>query len=456
MSVELLTSGSTRIVGILNMTPDSFSDGGKYLDPAAALQQAQQMIAAGASIIDVGGESTRPGAVRVDPTEEQARIIDTVRELAEAGITVSVDTINASTAALALAAGAQIINDVSGGLHDPEMYAAVAEAGACYIAGHWRGFPSPTHSRSDYDDVAAEVADALAQIVENAVAAGITRDKIVIDPGLGFDKTGPQCWEILRRLEVLQGVGRPLLIGASRKRMLAEVLENATGNAGEPAERDLATAVVSAFCAAQLVWGVRVHNVAATQQALAVAGAWCGSTPAAAPGALAPGRARDGEGAVGAAGEACGQAVPGGARAVSCAGEAVTANAAHAAGPAEISLRGLEVFAHHGVFAHERENGQPFTIDCLAQLTAAAGGAVGTTDDLAHTVNYAELAHALYEATAAEPVNLIETLADRLGEVAMSFPAIAQTTITVHKPQAPIGLTFGDVAVTRTFRREAQ
>lgn len=268
----------TLVMGVLNVTPDSFSDGGLFDEPDAAVQRGSALVAQGADLIDVGGESTRPGATPVSPEEELRRVLPVVRGLAARGHRVSVDTLHASTAAETVAAGARLINDVSGGSYDTEMLRVAADAardhGARFIIGHWRGIPDPAHQRSDYRDVVAEVRDGLASRAAAAVAAGVDRDLIVIDPGLGFDKTGAQGWQLLAHLDALTGLGIPVLVGASRKRMIAEALTTPLSAAPPPEGRDVATAVVSALVAGAGAWGVRVHDVPATVQALAVAEAF--------------------------------------------------------------------------------------------------------------------------------------------------------------------------------------
>lgn len=257
-------------MGIVNVTPDSFSDGGRWADRGAALDHARRLVASGADIIDVGGESTRPGAARVDPAAEQARVIPVVAALAEAGIAVSVDTMNASTAQAAAAAGAVIINDVSGGLADPGMADAVAASGLHYVAMHWRAHAETMQELAQYGDVVAEVCEELAGRVDALLAAGVAPGKLVLDPGLGFAKTAEHNWALLGRLGELQALGYPVLVGASRKRFLGELLAE-----GAPvAERDLPTAVVSVLSAERGAWALRVHDVAGTRLALDVLASW--------------------------------------------------------------------------------------------------------------------------------------------------------------------------------------
>lgn len=270
----------TRVLGVLNVTPDSFSDGGRFASVDAAIARGSALVAQGADIVDIGGESTRPGATPVGRSDELARTIPVIAALSQRGHRVSIDTLHSETAAEAVRAGARIINDVSGGEHDPAMLRVAADAsrghGVHYLIGHWRGIPDPEHLRSDYDDVVREVRDALAERARAAVTAGVDPAHIVIDPGLGFDKTGTQGWQLLAHLNVLAETGYPVLVGASRKRMIAEALLPAhdAGLPVAPEDRDLATSVVSALSALAGAWGVRVHDVPSTVQALAIARAW--------------------------------------------------------------------------------------------------------------------------------------------------------------------------------------
>ncbi len=271
----------TLIMGIVNATPDSFSDGGRHLDPAAATAHGLELVARGASIIDVGGESTRPGAERVDTEVEIQRILPVVAELAARDVYVSIDTMNAQTAAAAIDAGARLVNDVSGGLADAGMLDAVATTGADIALGHWRGQSADMYARADYADVAAEVVSELSERARVAVAAGISPDRIILDPGIGFGKTPSQNWEVLASLDRVVGLGYRVLLGTSRKRFLAEAVARAAGT--EVAEvswprRDTATAITSAFAARAGVWGLRVHDVDTTRDALAVTAAWEGGS----------------------------------------------------------------------------------------------------------------------------------------------------------------------------------
>ena len=265
----------TAIWGIVNATPDSFSDGGRYADPQRAIAHGLQLRRDGADVLDVGGESTRPGSRRITAAEEQARVLDVIAALAAEGIPVSVDTLNASTAVAAVEAGARIVNDVSGGLADPEMLEAVAATGADYAISHWRGPSEDMYARAEYARPSREVAAELQERFTAAAAAGIAPARIILDPGLGFAKAGMQNWEVLRGIDDVIALGSRVLIGTSRKGFLRETLAAASDDVDE-ARRDLATAVTSALAARAGAWAVRVHNVAATRDALAVVRAWDG------------------------------------------------------------------------------------------------------------------------------------------------------------------------------------
>ena len=265
-------------MGVVNVTVDSFSDGGRYLDPQQAVDHGLRLAADGAAIVDVGGESTRPGAVRVDPAVELSRVVPVVRGLATQGVTVSIDTMHAEVAAAALDHGARIVNDVSGGRADPAMAGVVAAAGVPWILMHWRsvGADRP-HAVPPYRDVVAEVRSELQRAVDDAMAAGVQRDKLVIDPGLGFAKTAQHNWALLRALPEFVATGIPVLIGASRKRFLGTLLADADGAIRSPDGRETATAVISALAATHGAWGVRVHDVRASVDALKVVQAWTGA-----------------------------------------------------------------------------------------------------------------------------------------------------------------------------------
>lgn len=258
---------STLVMGVLNVTPDSFSDGGLWASQDAAISHGLQLIDDGADIIDIGGESTRPGAVRPSEEEELRRVIPVVEALSSK-VTVSVDTMRAAVAAAAIKAGAHIINDVSGGLGDPEMFGVVAEAGVDYICQHWRGHGAVMDKNSEYLDVVSEVLAETMRRVALAISAGIEPNKIIVDPGLGFGKKPIHDWTLLGNLAKFNETGHRVLIGASRKRFIGAILD------GRPApERDVATAAISMLCAQQGIWAVRAHDVRAQRDAIAVVAA---------------------------------------------------------------------------------------------------------------------------------------------------------------------------------------
>ena len=264
------------IMGVINVTPDSFSDGGQFLETEEAVKHALELVTQGADIIDLGGESTRPGALRVKLEQEQARVLPVIEELVSnaefkgSGAIISVDTMNAQTAALAVAAGAMIVNDVSGGLADEQMFAALKNLNCKFIISHWRGFSETMDSMNNYTSVAIDVAQELAERVAKAEAAGISRDRLIIDPGLGFAKNIAQNWHLVARLDELEKLGLPILVGASRKRFLAGALEPEDAAGVSNQRRDLATAVLTALLLQRKLWGVRVHNVSTTLDAIKV------------------------------------------------------------------------------------------------------------------------------------------------------------------------------------------
>ena len=267
-------AGRALVMGVVNVTPDSFSDGGRWATTELAVAHGRQLIAQGADLLDVGGESTRPGARRVDLAEEQNRVLPVIRELAAAGIAVSVDTIHAATAAAAIDAGAVIVNDVSGGLADPAMAGVLADAGVVYICQHWRGDPRTMDGLTDYGgDVLAGVEAELRARLDGLADAGLADEQVVIDPGLGFAKTHEQSWRLLAATARLrEDLRRPVLIGASRKRFLALALPDDV--AADPLARDAATAATTALAAAAGAWAVRVHEVPASRDAVRTASLW--------------------------------------------------------------------------------------------------------------------------------------------------------------------------------------
>jgi dihydropteroate synthase len=273
---------SPKVMGVLNVTPDSFSDGGQFDSVTTALDHARVLIIGGADIIDIGGESTRPGAQRISSDEELARVIPVIEalsaELLATGrndVQISIDTMNATTALAALAAGARIINDVSGGLADEKMFSVAAATGATLVISHWRGFSTEMDQLNQYKDVAREVSLELQVRIDAALAAGVTKSKIVIDPGLGFAKDMEQNWKLVARLDELEKLGYPILVGASRKRFIAGALDSELdGDANiSNTRRDVATAVLTALLMQRKMWGVRVHNVVATKDAIAIVAA---------------------------------------------------------------------------------------------------------------------------------------------------------------------------------------
>jgi len=300
----------TLVMGVVNVTPDSFSDGGRWFDTGAAVAHGLELLAQGADILDVGGESTRPGAPRVPVDEERRRVLPVVAELVAAGrrvlpvvaelvaagVVVSVDTMRPGVAADAVEAGALIVNDVSGGLADAEMRAVVADTGVVYVAMHWRGPSDVMDGLAVYDDVVRDVRDELALRLDDLIAAGVAREQVVLDPGLGFAKRGSDNWPLLAHLDVLAELGRPVLVGASRKRFLGHLLAGPDGVPVRPDERDRATAAVSALCADERdrataavsalcavarAWCVRVHDVPGSVDAVRVGAAWLAARDAA-------------------------------------------------------------------------------------------------------------------------------------------------------------------------------
>lgn len=393
-------------MGVLNVTPDSFSDGGRYADLDAAVAHGLAMVADGADLVDVGGESTRPGADRVDAAEEIRRVRPVVRALIDAGVPVSIDTTRAAVAEIAVGAGAEMVNDVSGGLADPAMGATVAGCGASWVLMHWRGHSRSMDDLARYDDVVADVATELAERVDAALAAGVAPERLVIDPGLGFAKTAAHNWALLAHLDRFVGTGIPVLLGASRKSFLGRLLAGPDGTIRDADGRDDATAATSVLAARAGVWGVRVHHIRPSVDALAVQ------------------RAVDG-----AAGSETGTAPE---------------VALGVRGSGEVSLRGLRVRGRHGVFAHERRDGQDFVLDVTLTLDTASAAAI---DDVRSTVDYGHIAERLAALVGGEPVALIETLAERAAGECLRDRSVRQVEVTVHKPQAPIALAFDDVTV---------
>ena len=276
---ELADVGRTLVMGVVNVTPDSFSDGGEWFEPDAAVAHGRELLGEGADILDVGGESTRPGAVRVPVEAELARVLPVIAALAADGAIVSVDTTRAVVAERAVQAGARIVNDVSGGLADPAMAEVVARTGVAYVCMHWRGHADVMDELESYDDVVTDVRDELAVRVANLLDAGVRREQVVLDPGLGFSKAGSSNWPLLARLAELEELGLPVLVGASRKRFLGHLLAHSDGQPVPPLRRDDATAAVTTLAAAAGAWCVRVHAVRSSADAVRVAAAWDAARP---------------------------------------------------------------------------------------------------------------------------------------------------------------------------------
>lgn len=256
-------------MGVLNVTPDSFSDGGRFNDLKIATKHALQMHEDGADIIDIGGESTRPGSDRISVQEEFDRVLPVISALVDSGVAISIDTMRVEVARAAINAGACMVNDVSGGKADPEMLSYVATLKVPYILMHWRGPSNIMNTLTDYNDVVADVTNEISKQVDVAVAAGIARERIAIDPGIGFAKTVDQNWPILKHLDILEELGLPILMGASRKKFLGELLAK-DGVARDSDERESATTAISTLMAARGLWAVRVHDVKSTSDAIAV------------------------------------------------------------------------------------------------------------------------------------------------------------------------------------------
>ncbi|WP_255558999.1 dihydropteroate synthase [Mumia sp. zg.B17] len=269
-------AGRCQVMGVVNVTPDSFSDGGRWLDAEDAVRRGIALVESGADIVDVGGESTRPGAQRVDAATELARVEPVVRALSERGVVVSVDTMRAEVAERAVAAGARIINDVSGGLADPDILQVAARTGVPYVVMHWRGHSARMQDEdaTAYADLVPDVVAELRRSVEAALAAGVRPEQVVVDPGIGFSKRGDQNWTVLSHLAAFAELGYPLLVAASRKRFLGELLAEPDGVLRDPLHREAATLAVTALTAAAGAWAIRVHEVPDNADAVRVAERW--------------------------------------------------------------------------------------------------------------------------------------------------------------------------------------
>ena len=381
------------IMGILNVTPDSFSDGGQFDSVQSAVDAATAMVAHGANIIDIGGESTRPGAERISLETELERVIPVIERLSAQGTYVSIDTMRSEVAAAAISAGARMVNDVSSGLADPDMFNVVARLGVPIVLMHWRGPSKTMQENIHYKNALVEVCAELQDRTKAALNAGIHRGNIILDPGIGFGKEAEHNWELLQNIDALLAIGYPVLVGVSRKRFLGALLTDTEGSPRDVSSRDVASAAVSAHLLQHGAWGVRVHDVQATSDAYK---ALC---------AINPDPAVD-----------------------------------------SIELLGLREFGHHGVLEHERINGQYFSVDATLGLSISHAA---HTDDLADTVNYAEVADSIRARIAGEPVDLIEKLAELIATDCLAFPQVVFAKIRIHKPDAPIEGEFDDVIVTR-------
>jgi len=380
-------------MGILNVTPDSFSDGGQFDSVQSAVDAATAMVAHGANIIDIGGESTRPGAERISLETELERVIPVIERLSAQGTYVSIDTMRSEVAAAAISAGARMVNDVSSGLADPDMFNVVARLGVPIVLMHWRGPSKTMQENIHYKNALVEVCAELQDRTKAALNAGIHRGNIILDPGIGFGKEAEHNWELLQNIDALLAIGYPVLVGVSRKRFLGALLTDTEGSPRDVSSRDVASAAVSAHLLQHGAWGVRVHDVQATSDAYK---ALC---------AINPDPAVD-----------------------------------------SIELLGLREFGHHGVLEHERINGQYFSVDATLGLSISHAA---HTDDLADTVNYAEVADSIRARIAGEPVDLIEKLAELIATDCLESPQVVFAKIRVHKPDAPIEGEFDDVIVTR-------
>jgi dihydropteroate synthase len=262
------------VMGVVNVTPDSFSDGGLYLGADEAVAHGLAMLADGADLLDIGGESTRPGATRPLVADELARVVPVITELVGRGALVSVDTMRAEVASAALDAGAVVVNDVSGGLADPDILHVVAERDAAYVAMHWRGHADTMQQRASYVDVVGEVRDELRERVDAALAAGVAADRIIVDPGLGFAKTADHNWLLLQHLADLDDLGLPILLGSSRKSFLGSLLADAAGSPRPVLDREGANVALTTLAGLLGVWGVRVHEARTSVDALKVVSRW--------------------------------------------------------------------------------------------------------------------------------------------------------------------------------------
>jgi dihydropteroate synthase len=440
----------TVVMGVLNVTPDSFSDGGLFVDVDVAVEHARSQVAQGADLVDVGGESTRPGATRIPVSEELDRVLPVIRELAAAGVIVSIDTMRAEVAREAVAVGAAIVNDVSGGLADPQMLELLTELDVPYVAMHWRGHSADMDQLARYDDVVSDVRAELADRLVALNRAGVDLRRVVLDPGLGFAKTAAHNWQLLRGLSELTSLGRPLLLGASRKRFLGELLADSSGPRPVTG-RDRATDAVTALAAARGVWGVRVHDAGGSRDAIEVARSWpIADVAAGQPSGYSSHRGPSAHGSGPASGRGATETGPDRGSPHGT-GAASTTGGARPAWGDRIVLTGVRAWGHHGVFEHERAEGQEFVVDVVLDLGSIASAA--EHDDLGRTVDYGLVAETLVALIEGPPVDLVETLAESMAQRCLSFSGVRSVDLTLHKPQAPIRVPFGDVAVRVVRRR---
>lgn len=374
----------TLVMGIVNVTPDSFSDGGRFFEVDAATRRGLQIASQGADWIDVGGESTRPGASRVSGEAERGRVVPVIERLAAEGLRVSVDTMRAETAKAAVAAGAQLVNDVSGGLADPAMLDTVAELEVPIVLMHWRAHSDRMDSLAQYGDVVGEVCRELQSRIDAAVDRGIDPGRIVIDPGLGFAKRPEHNWALLGALDRLVGLGFPVLVGASRKRFLAEMTDQV----------DEATASLTSLASAAGAWAVRVHEPASNAVAARIGSAW---------------------------------------------------RQAHG-GPEldRIALTGIECIGYHGVLPAEREAGQRFVVDVVLRTDTRLAA---VADDLDLTIDYSRVALMVADRVSGQPFQLVEALAEAIADDLLALPGVRSVDVVVHKPEAPMPVGFSDVSV---------
>lgn len=419
-----MKSTLTQVMGIVNVTPDSFSDGGKWASASAAIAHAHELAAQGATILDIGGESTRPGATPLAPAEEWERIEPVVRALAGEGFTLSIDTYHSETAQRAVDAGAKIINDVTGGLADPRMFEVVGRLGVPYILQHMRGTPDTMSSLAEYNDVAAEVFAELEARCALAIQAGVSPSNIILDPGFGFAKNGVQNWQLAVACRQLnEDSPYAWMVGVSRKRFLAEFAEDAPG-------RDDATAALSMFFALEGAWAVRVHSVPASAAAVKVAQRLKEQSYV----ASADRTVGTEVGAVPQSNVILNKSTSPCAHAHNHSCAAMGSNTVH--------ICGVRVRAAHGVRPAEYANPQDFFTDVSVELATPA-----SNDDLATTISYSEVAGDIQAAFASGHRGLIETLAEDIATRVLDRGAL-RVAVHIHKPHAPVRAEFSDVGVS--------